>query len=166
MSKKDYCVNEQIKSQNVRLVLPSGEMREKCSLQDALDLARQEGLDLVEVDASKGIPVCKILDYGKLKYDAKKKQKKQKSNSQIIKEIRIGYAIDAHDMGVKSRKAIDFLEKKYKVKLTMRLEHRQRRFAADARGRLEEVAKSFDGIASFEPVQQSRNSIWTVLSKV
>jgi translation initiation factor IF-3 len=112
-----YKVNEKIRAQEVRVV---GESIEQgvYPLQRALEMAKNEGLDLVEISAKANPPVCKIIDYSKFKYDQKKKQKeiKAKASKTVIKEIRFGPNTDDHDFEFKLKHAINFLKDGAKVK--------------------------------------------------
>lgn len=120
-------VNEQITVREVRLVDEKGEMRGVVPTHEALKIAEEAGLDLVEVSPNADPPVCKVLDYGKYKYEQQKKaaeaRKKQKTID--IKEIKIRPAIEDHDYGVKMRNARRFLEEGDKVKVTMRFRGRE-----------------------------------------
>lgn len=85
---------------------------------DARRQAKEAGLDLVEVAPNVRPPVCRILDYGKFKYEQKKKQNKSKNASAVLKEIRVRPKIDKHDLEIKIRKAREFLEEGHKVQVT------------------------------------------------
>ena len=97
------------------------------SVQDALERARQSGLDLVEVSPNAAPPVCKILDYGKFKYEAQKRanQARKKQKTFDVKEIKMRPAIDQHDYDVKMRAITKFLGTGDKVKVTMRFRGRE-----------------------------------------
>ena len=112
-----YKVNEKIKVPRVRVVsetIGSGIF----TLSEALDMARKEGLDLVEISPGADPPVCKIIDYSKFKYEQKKKQKelKSKAHKVVVKEIRFGPNTDDHDFEFKLKHAINFLKEGAKVK--------------------------------------------------
>jgi len=94
---------------------------------DALKMAEEDGLDLVEISPTTKPPVCKILDYGKYKFDIEKKEKEAKKNQQIVslKEIRLQPTIDTHDYEFKLNHAKEFLLKGNKVKITIRFRGRQ-----------------------------------------
>jgi translation initiation factor IF-3 len=112
-----YRVNEKIRAQKVRLV---GENIETgvYSLNQALEIARNEGLDLVEISPNADPPVCKVIDYSKFKYEQKKKQKELKSRTHkvVVKEIRFSPNTDDHDFNFKLKHAINFLKEGAKVK--------------------------------------------------
>jgi len=135
---------------SVRLVDENGEMLGVLSVQDALERARQSGLDLVEISPNSAPPVCKILDYGKFKYEAQKRanQARKKQKTFDVKEIKMRPGIDQHDYAVKMRAIGKFLDSGDKVKVTMRfrgreMAHQEIGMAVLMRVRsdLEEVAK-------------------------
>ena len=114
--KNQYRVNEQIRVREVRVV--SDEGAEVMPTRKALDLARQQGIDLVEISPNAQPPVCRIIDYSKFLYQQKKRQKelKQKQVKQEVKEIRFGPQTDEHDYQFKLKHAIEFLEEGNKVR--------------------------------------------------
>ena len=115
--KDPYAINERIRAREVRLV---GDNVEPgiYSIQEALRLAEEEGLDLIEISASANPPVCKILDYQKFLYQQKKRLKEQKAKSTkvVVKEIRFGPQTDDHDYNFKLKHAENFLKEGSKVK--------------------------------------------------
>ncbi|GBD41997.1 Translation initiation factor IF-3 [bacterium HR39] len=125
--REGYRVNEQIDAREVRLVDENGQMVGVVPLREALGRAREAGLDLVEVAPNATPPVCKIMDYGKFKYEQQKKaaaaRKKQKQSE--LKEIKMRPTIDEADFQVKMRKVREFLEEGDKVKITMRFRGRE-----------------------------------------
>jgi translation initiation factor IF-3 len=120
-------VNEQITSANVRLIDADGENVGVVSTQDANEKAINAGLDLVEISPHADPPVCKILDYGRYKYEAQKKKNEARKRQKIIdiKEIKMRPNIDSHDYDVKMRSIDRFLEDGDKVKVTMRFRGRE-----------------------------------------
>lgn len=112
-----YKVNEKIRAAEVRVV---GENVDQgiYSREEALEIAQDQGLDLVEVSAKANPPVCKVIDYSKFKYEQKKKQKEIKAKAQktVVKELRFGPNTDDHDFNFKLRHAIKFLEDGAKVR--------------------------------------------------
>lgn len=116
-AEEPYKVNEKIRAQRVRLV---GENVEQgvFELRAALEIAKQQELDLVEISPNADPPVCKVIDYSKFKYEQKKKQKelKSKAHKVVIKEIRFGPNTDDHDFEFKLKHAINFLKEGAKVK--------------------------------------------------
>jgi translation initiation factor IF-3 len=125
--REDYRINEQIDVSEVRLIDDAGEMLGVVSLRDAQARADDLGLDLVEVSPTAEPPVCKILDYGKFKYEAQKKANAARKKQRVIevKEIKMRPSIDDNDYNIKMRKIFSFLEEGDKVKVTMRFRGRE-----------------------------------------
>lgn len=120
-------VNEQIRIPKIRLVDENGEMVGVVTIQEGLRRAEAAGLDLVEVSPGAEPPVCKILNYGKYKYELQKKAAEAKKKQKVIeiKEIKIRPSIGDHDYEVKLKAAKRFLEDEDKVKVTLRLRGRE-----------------------------------------
>ncbi len=120
-------VNEMISAKEVRLIDENGEMKGIFSVQEAQRMADAAGLDLVEISPNTDPPVCKILDYGKYKYEQQKKAAEARKKQKIIdiKEIKVRPGIEKHDYEVKMRNARRFLEEGDKVKVTMRFRGRE-----------------------------------------
>jgi translation initiation factor IF-3 len=126
-AKEEYRINDKIEAQQVRLVDADGEMAGVVELPDALERAIEAGLDLVEVSPNASPPVCKILDYGKFKYEAQKKANAARKKQRVIevKEIKMRPNIDDNDYNTKMRKVHAFIEEGDKVKVTMRFRGRE-----------------------------------------
>ena len=126
-SKKGPRVNQDITNDEVRLIDETGENHGPVPIAKALELASKAGLDLVEISPNAEPPVCKILDYGRFKYEAQKKaalaRKKQKTVE--VKEIKLRPGIETHDYDVKMRAIDKFLTQGDKVKVTMRFRGRE-----------------------------------------
>lgn len=120
-------VNELITAEKVQLIDENGENRGIVDLQDALDRAVEAGLDLVEISPTADPPVCKILDYGKYKFQAQKKaaEARKKQKTVEVKEIKMRPNIDTHDYEVKMRSMKRFFEEGDKVKVTLRFRGRE-----------------------------------------
>jgi translation initiation factor IF-3 len=120
-------INERIESESVRLVDETGENVGVVSRDDALDRADDAGLDLVEIAPEAKPPVCKILDYGKFKFEAQKKANEARKKQKVIevKEIKMRPNIDHHDYDVKMRAMNKFLDGGDKVKVTLRFRGRE-----------------------------------------
>jgi translation initiation factor IF-3 len=138
-------VNEQITSANVRLIDADGENVGVVSTQDANEKAMNAGLDLVEISPHADPPVCKILDYGRYKYEAQKKKNEARKRQKIIdiKEIKMRPNIDSHDYDVKMRSIDRFLEDGDKVKVTMRFRGREMAHQELGLAVLKRVEKAF-----------------------
>lgn len=120
-------VNDMITAKEVRVIDESGEMKGIVSVEEALGMADRAGLDLVEISPNTDPPVCKILDYGKYKYEQQKKAAEARKKQKVIdiKEVKIRPGIEKHDYEVKMRNARRFLEDGDKVKFTMRFRGRE-----------------------------------------
>ncbi len=117
-------MNEQIRISPLRVIGPDGEQVGIISRDEALGMAREHGLDLVEVAPNVRPPVCRVIDYGKWKYTQKKHAKK--SHEQVLKEVRIRPKTDANDRKIKINRAVKFFKKGDKVQFTMLFRGRER----------------------------------------
>ncbi|MDB5478602.1 MAG: translation initiation factor [Alphaproteobacteria bacterium] len=120
-------INEQIRVPKVRAIDADGEMLGVLNTRDAIEKARDAGLDLVEISPNAEPPVCKIMDYGKFRYQQQKKKAEARKKQKIIeiKELKLRPSIDDHDLEVKMRAAIRFLDEGDKVKFTLRFRGRE-----------------------------------------
>ena len=120
-------INEQIRDKEVRVVGPDGEALGVMSIQDARKAAEDAGVDLVKIAPNAKPPVCKIVDYGKYKYEQLQKAKEAKKKQKIvdIKEIRLSPNIDTNDLNTKVNAAKKFLSKGNRVKITLRFRGRE-----------------------------------------
>ncbi|MBY0281165.1 MAG: translation initiation factor IF-3 [Alphaproteobacteria bacterium] len=145
-------VNQEITSPKVRLIDAEGEMLGVVGRAEALALAVQAGLDLVEVSPNAEPPVCKILDYGKFKYEQQKKKAEAKKKQKIIevKEIQMRPMIDDNDLEIKCRAIKRFLEDGDKVKISMRFRGREMSHQEIGMGILLKVKQDFEELAKFE----------------
>ncbi|MDR1773667.1 MAG: translation initiation factor IF-3 [Clostridioides sp.] len=124
---KDLAINEQIRDKEVRLLSKEGEQLGIVSIKDAQRKANEQHLDLVLISPNAKPPVCKILDYGKYKYEQQRKEKEAKKKQKIvnIKEIRLRPGIETNDLNTKANNAIKFLQKGDKVKVELRFRGRE-----------------------------------------
>ncbi len=119
-------INGKIRAREVRVIGHDGQQVGILPLNEALGLARQQGVDLVEISPNAVPPVCRIVDYGKFKYEQSKKDKDtKKSNAGKVKEVQLSVKIDPHDFGVKLQHAIDFFCDDMKVKIALRFRGRE-----------------------------------------
>ena len=120
-------INREIKAKEVRLINYNGENAGVVSLAEALKIAQEVGLDLIEISPQVTPPVCKVLDYGKYKYEMQKKKNEAKKNQKVvsIKELKLRPMIDTHDYEVKVKQAKKFLAQGDKVNFTMRYKGRE-----------------------------------------
>ena len=162
-------VNEQITEKQVRLIDAEGNNRDVVSIEEALDLAAEAGLDLVEVSPNASPPVCKILDYGKFKYEAQKKaslaRKKQKTID--VKEIKMRPGIEKHDYDVKMRSIEKFLNSGDKVKVTLRFRGREMAHQELGMEVLQRVQADFEDKVKIEqhPKLEGRQMIMIIAPK-
>lgn len=127
MATKDLRINRQIHAREVLVIDAEGNQRGVMSVLDALHLAQEEGMDLVEVSPNANPPVCKILDFGKYRYEQEKRNREAKKNQTVIKlkEIRMQPKIERHDMEFKVKAISDFLNEGNKVKVSVRFRGRE-----------------------------------------
>lgn len=120
-------VNGKIRAREVRVIGVDGKQLGIISLGDALNLARASGVDLVEIAPTATPPVCRVVDYGKYRYEQAKKEKESKKHqhASMVKEVQLSPRIDPHDLGVKTTHAIDFLCEDMKVKVTLKFRGRE-----------------------------------------
>jgi translation initiation factor IF-3 len=129
---RDNQINEEIRDQEVRVVDSDGAQLGVMSLQAALNLANERKLDLVNIAPKAQPPVCKILDYGKYRYEMQKREKeaRKKQKTIQIKEIRLSTFIEEHDLSVKANNAVKFLKEGDKVKVSLRFRGREKDYAS------------------------------------
>ena len=120
-------INEEIRDREVRVVDQNGEQLGVMSSRDALALAEERQLDLVKIAPQAHPPVCKLMDYGKYRFEQSKKEREFRKNQKVItvKEVRLSATIEDHDVDVKFRNAVKFLKDGNKVKVTIRFRGRQ-----------------------------------------
>jgi len=120
-------VNGKIRAREVRVIGVEGNQLGVLSLADAINMARAKGVDLVEIAPGAAPPVCRLVDYGKFRYEQAKKEKESRKHQHAnkVKEIQLSPSIDRHDFGVKLEHAIEFLCEEMKVKVTLRFRGRE-----------------------------------------
>jgi len=161
-------INEQIRDREVRVISENGEQLGIMSAKDAMKLAREAELDLVKISPNAKPPVCKIIDYGKFRYEQARKEKEAKKKQRIIevKEVRLSPNIDTNDLNTKSNSARKFLEKGDKVKITLRFRGREMAHMAASKHILDDFADSLSDIAVIEkPAKLEGKSMSIVLAK-
>ena len=163
----DVRVNKQIRARMVRLISAEGEQRGILPLLEALKEAKDESLDLVEVAPNSDPPVCRIMDYGKFKYQASKKlqEARKKSRSSQLKEIKLRPNTEDHDLGFKVRNLKKFLNKKDRVKVTVFFRGREMAYMDTGVGLLERVAQEVEeeGTVEQPPTREARNRMTMVI---
>ncbi len=148
----DLMINEQIRDKEVRLIGEDGEQLGIMSSREAMRLAEEAGLDLVKIAPTAKPPVCKIVDYGKFKYEQTRKEKeaKKKQKTIEIKEIRLSPNIDTNDLNTKMNAARKFLGKGDRVKVTLRFRGREMAHMANSKHILDDFAENLSDIATVE----------------
>ncbi|TCT25027.1 translation initiation factor 3 (bIF-3) [Melghiribacillus thermohalophilus] len=154
-------VNERIRAREVRLIDVNGEQLGVKSRQEALELAEKANLDLVMVAPNAKPPVCRIMDYGKYRYEQQKKEKEKRKKQKVInvKEVRLSPAIEEHDFNTKLRNARKFLGKGDKVKATVRFRGRAITHKELGQQVLERMAEQLEdlGVVETKPKMEGRN---------
>lgn len=145
-------INEQIRDREVRLIGEEGEQLGVMPSKEAQKLAEEAGLDLVKIAPTAKPPVCKIVDYGKFKYELARKEKEAKKKQKVIdiKEIRMSPNIDTNDLNTKVGAARKFLEKGNRVKITLRFRGREMAHMNASRHILTDFAEQLTDIAVVE----------------
>lgn len=161
-------INEQIRDREVRLIGADGEQLGIVSAREAQKVADEAGLDLVKIAPGAKPPVCKVIDYGKYRYELARKEKdaKKKQKTIELKEIRLSPNIDKNDLNTKMNAARKFLEKGNKVKITLRFRGREMAHMNQSRHILDDIAENLSDVAVVEkaPKVEGR-SISLVLSE-
>ena len=156
-------INEQIRDKEIRLIGESGEQLDIMSSREALKLAEEAGLDLVKIAPTAKPPVCKIVDYGKYRYELARKEKDAKRKQKVIevKEIRMSPNIDTNDLNTKVGAARKFLEKGNRVKVTLRFRGREMAHMSTSKHILDGFAQMLSDIAVVEkmPKVEGRSMI-------
>jgi translation initiation factor IF-3 len=154
-------INDRIRVPEVRLVGPNGEQVGIVRIEDALRLAQEAELDLVEVAAQARPPVCKLMDYGKFKYESAQKARESRRNQQltVIKEQKLRPKIDTHDYETKKRNVVRFLEGGNKVKVTIMFRGREQSRPELGYRLLQRLAEDVQelGVVEAAPKQDGRN---------
>lgn len=145
-------INERIRGSDIRLIGANGENIGVISPDKALLMAEEAGLDLVEISPNAVPPVCKIMDYGKFKYETQKKEAEARKNQKIIeiKEVKFRPNTDTHDYEVKMRSVFKFLDEGDKVKITLRFRGREMAHQELGRILLERVAEDVKEVGKVE----------------
>jgi translation initiation factor IF-3 len=162
-------VNRMIRSPEIRLIDHNGENHGVVRPEEGMRLAEEVGLDLVEISPNAVPPVCKIMDFGKYKYELQKKAAEARKNQKIIeiKEVKFRPNIDDHDYDVKMRSVSRFLEEGDKVKVTLRFRGREMAHIDIGRDLLERISKDVEGQGKVEsmPKMEGRQMIMVVAPK-
>lgn len=166
---KENLINEEIRDKELRVIDNDGTQLGIMSLEDALTLANDKKLDLVNISPNANPPVCKILDYGKYRYELQKKEKEAKKKQKVtsVKEIRLSTFIEAHDIQVKAKTAIKFLKDGDRVKVSLRFKGREKDYASKGLEVMNLFAESVASVGTIEkkPEFEGRSLIMIVAPK-
>ncbi len=145
-------INEQIRDREIRLISEDGEQLGIMSAREAMKIAQEKELDLVKIAPMAKPPVCKIIDYGKFKYEQARKEKeaKKKQKTVEIKEVRLSPNIDTNDLNTKVNNAKKFITKGNKVKVTLRFRGREMAHVQQSKHILDDFAEMLADVASVE----------------
>jgi translation initiation factor IF-3 len=147
LAEKELRINGEIRVREVRLIDGEGNQKGIVAITDALEMARESGMDLVEVAPQANPPVCKILDYGKFRFEQEKRVKESRKKQKLIKikEIRMQPKIEKHDLDIKSKHVKEFLDEGNKVKVTVRFRGRELAHTELGKKVLEELLLRIEG---------------------
>lgn len=166
--KQELPINEKIRAKEVQIIDEQGEKKGVMGIDEALDLAYEKKLDLVLVAPNAQPPVCKLMNYGKYKFEQAKKEKEAKKKQKVfeIKEIRITPNIEQHDLEFKLKNARKFIEDGNKVKITVRFRGRELNYTKLGEANLNKFVEELSDIANLEkkPVLEGKN-LFIILSK-
>ncbi|MCC2254762.1 translation initiation factor IF-3 [Ruminococcus sp. CLA-AA-H200] len=161
-------INEQIRDREIRLISENGEQLGIMSAREAMKIAQEAELDLVKIAPMAKPPVCKIIDYGKYKYEQTRKEKeaRKKQKTVEIKEVRLSPNIDTNDLNTKINNARKFLSKGNKVKVTLRFRGREMAHVQQSRHILDDFAETLSDIAVVEkPAKMEGRAMSMVLTE-
>lgn len=149
LQREQHRINDKIRAEQVRVVAGDGEQIGIQSLDQALALATEKRLDLVEIAPKASPPVCKLIDYGKYKYQLQKQESeaKKKQSDNAVKELKIGYRTDIGDIKTKLKQARGFLSNGNKVKFSMRFRGREKAFVHLGKEKLQELVEQLSDVA-------------------
>lgn len=166
--KQDLLINEQIRAKEVQVIDGEGKKLGPISLSEALDMAEEKKMDLVLVSPNADFPVCKIMNYGKFKFEQSKREKeaKKKQKTFELKEIRITANIEQHDFEFKAKNARKFIEDGNKVKITVRFRGRELNYVKLGEETLNNFIENLSDVSVPEkkPVLEGKN-MFIILAK-
>ena len=161
-------INEQIRDREVRLIGTDGEQLGIMSAREAMKIAQEAELDLVKIAPAAKPPVCKIIDYGKYKYEQARKEKeaKKKQKTVEVKEVRLSPNIDTNDLNTKINNAKKFISKGNKVKVTLRFRGREMAHVQQSKHILDDFAETLADVAVVEkPAKMEGRAMSMVLAE-
>ncbi|MFC1883632.1 translation initiation factor IF-3 [Thermodesulfobacteriota bacterium] len=163
----EVMVNERIRALKVRLISSEGKQLGILPVTEAMRIAKEEGLDLVEVAPNSDPPVCRIMDYGKFKYQTAKKMQEQRKKSKAfqMKEIKVRPRTEDHDLGFKIKNLRKFLENRARVKVSVFFRGREMAYTDAGVELLKKIAEAVEDIGTVEqePTREARNRMTMVI---
>ncbi len=162
-------MNGDIRDREIRVISSSGEMLGVMSPAQAMRLADEEGLDLVKISPNAVPPVCKIMDYGKFRFEQAKKEKENRKNQKVVelKEVQLSMTIDVGDINVKAKQASKFFEAGNKVKVSIRLRGRQMAHSSLAKDVMTRFADMLKEVGVIEkPMNMEGRNIIMIMAPV
>ena len=161
-------INEQIRDREIRLIGEDGEQLGIMSAREAMKIAQEAELDLVKIAPAAKPPVCKIIDYGKYKYEQARKEKEEKKKQKTVevKEVRLSPNIDTNDLNTKINNAKKFISKGNKVKVTLRFRGREMAHVQQSKHILDDFAETLADVAVVEkPAKMEGRAMSMVLAE-
>ena len=159
--KQDLLINEQIRFKEVQVIDDEGNKLDKMSIQDAMNLAMDKSLDLVLVSSNPSNPVCKLMNYGKYKFEQAKREKESRKKQKTfeLKELRVTPNIEEHDFNFKVKNAKKFLDDGNKVKITVRFRGRELNYVKLGEQVLNKFSEELSEVATLEkkPLLEGKN---------
>ena len=167
ISKQELQINEQIRDKELRVIDSDGTQLGIMSLRQAMEIAEQKNLDLVKIAPQANPPVCKIIDYGKFRFEQAKREKEARKNQRVveIKEVRLSLNIDTHDFETKRNHAMRFISEGNKVKASIRFRGREMGHPELGQEIMSRFAEAMSEVANVEkPAKLEGRTMWMFLA--
>ncbi len=162
-------INDEITDKEIRLINADGSQLGIMDIKKAMDIAEEKNLDLVKIAPQANPPVCRIMDYGKYRFELSKKEKEQRKNQKVteVKEIRLSLMIDVHDVNTKVKHALKFIQNGDKVKVSVRFRGREMQHQSQGVELLNRFAEAMSEVASVDkkPKLEGRSMVMFLTAK-
>ncbi len=162
-------INDEITDKEIRLINADGSQLGIMDIKKAMDIAEEKNLDLVKIAPQANPPVCRIMDYGKYRFELSKKEKEQRKNQKVteVKEIRLSLMIDVHDFNTKVKHALKFIQNGDKVKVSVRFRGREMQHQSQGVELLNRFAEAMSEVASVDkkPKLEGRSMVMFLTAK-
>ncbi|MBQ3379246.1 MAG: translation initiation factor IF-3 [Clostridia bacterium] len=162
-------INDEITDKEIRLIDADGSQLGIMDIKKAMDIAEEKNLDLVKIAPQANPPVCRIMDYGKYRFELSKKEKEQRKNQKVteVKEIRLSLMIDVHDFNTKVKHALKFIQNGDKVKVSVRFRGREMQHQSQGVELLDRFAEAMSEVASVDkkPKLEGRSMVMFLTAK-